>query len=273
MWNWFKRGAPPDDPEEYRASLVEHLGELRDRLVRSLFALVIGWLIGWFVERPVYAYMHAMVLKAVTAHLPPGQEYKEVFHTVTEMFMLQLRLSLMIGVLLAFPYVLIQLWGFIAPGLKPSERKPFRRVLPIITLLFALGVLFCWFILPFALGWFAGYLVNFPGTSLYQEPGTIIFFCLKMLLAFGIAFQLPLVVWVLGALNVLSADTLIKYWRQSATGIFVLAAIVTPSNDAFSMLMMAIPLTLLFLISVYVVRVTQRKQKAERERQADEQKD
>ena len=146
------------------------------------------------------------------------------------------------------------------------ERKPFLRLAPFSAFFFASGVAFCWVILPAALGWFTEYLKNFQGAELIQDPAILIFFCVKLLLAFGIGFQLPLVVWVLGALNLLSAETLLKYWRQSATAIFIFAAIVTPSNDAFSMLMMAIPLTLLFIISVYVVKFTQRKQQAERER-------
>lgn len=87
----------------------------------------------------------------------------------------------------------------------------------------------------------------------------MVFFVLKMMLAFGIGFQLPLIVYILGALNLLTAETLVQYWRQAATVIFLGSAILTPSNDAFSMLMMAVPLVILFLVSVFAVKVVQGK--------------
>jgi len=264
---WKSKRNSSDDPEEFRATLVEHLEELRDRIMRSVFALALGWVAGWFLEPFAYGVLNRMARRAIEPRLPVGSKFEEVFRHVSDMFMLQLKLAFGIGLILAFPYIVLQIWWFVAPGLKPNERKPFLRLAPFSVFLFALGVAFCWIILPAALGWFADYLHNFPGTSLLQEPGTLILFCVKLLLAFGIGFQLPLVVWVLGALNLLSAETLLKYWRQSATAIFIFAAIVTPSNDAFSMLMMAIPLTLLFIISVYVVKFTQRKQLRQREAQ------
>jgi sec-independent protein translocase protein TatC len=254
-----------DDPEEFRATLVEHLQELRDRVVRSVIALVIGWAIGWFFWERIYHVLDDRISPGIIKNLPKGSEYKIAFTNVTEAFMLQLKLSLLIGLILSVPFIVLQVWGFVAPGLKPEERKPFVRLAPYTVVLFATGVSFCWFILPYAFAWFTDYLKNYPGAALFQDPATVIFFSLKLMLAFGVGFQLPLVVWVLGALNILSAETLIKYWRQGATGIFIFAAVVTPSNDWFSMLMMAIPLTILFIISVYMVKFTQRKQKKARE--------
>ena|ERR1022692_2678179 len=264
---WKVKRNSSDDPEEFRATLVEHIEELRDRIVHSVVALVLGWIAGWFIEPYAYSVLNRLATEAIRRKLPKGVEFRIVFTTVTEPFMLQIKLAFGIGLILVFPYIVLQIWGFIAPGLKPKERKPFLRLAPFTIFLFALGVAFCWIILPAALGWFTEYLVNFQGASLYQDPAILIFFSVKLLLAFGIGFQLPLVVWVLGALNLLSAETLLKYWRQSATGIFIFSAIVTPSNDAFSMLMMAIPLTILFIISVYVVKFTQRKQQKARDAQ------
>lgn len=229
--------------------------------MRSIGIICVTWTGGWFVEPHLYGYVDVMMTKAVVARLPKGSEFHEIFTHAPDAFMLKLKLSFMIGLIVAFPFLVLQLWGFIVPALKPKESAPLRKLAPTSAILFALGVFFAWEILPSAVGWFASYIEEFPGTSLYQEAGSLVFFVLKMLAAFGVAFQLPLVVYILGELELLSADTLIKYWRQSATAIFVVAMIVTPSQDPMTMLMMAIPLVILFMMSVYVVRFSQNRKR------------
>jgi sec-independent protein translocase protein TatC len=247
------------DPEEYRLTLVEHLEELRDRIIKSLYALGAGWLIGWYAEKPVYAYLSGVINRAIVKSLPNGHPYIEQFAHATDAFFLKFKLSFLIGVILAFPYIILQLWGFVAPALKPNEQKPFKRLAPASAFMFILGVGFAWFITPNCMSWFVSYVDEFPGTALFQEAGTMVFFVLKLLLAFGVAFQLPLIVYGMGLAGILEAETLIKYWRQSAVTIFVVAMIVTPSQDPATMLAMAIPLCLLFMISVYAVKLVQRK--------------
>jgi sec-independent protein translocase protein TatC len=253
----FRRRNSPEDPEEFRAPLSEHLEELRIRILRMLAILVVAWVAGWYLQPPLYRYLDQMVEAAVTGSVGQGR-YSEAFRNATEPFMLTFKLSFLIGLVISFPLLVMQVWGFIEPGLKPSERRPFRQLAPLSLLLFLLGAGFCWLILPNAISWFAGFLDNY-NANLIQEPGTMVFFVLKMMLAFGIGFQLPLIVYILGALNLLTAETLVQYWRQAATVIFLGSAILTPSNDAFSMLMMAVPLVILFLVSVFAVKVVQGK--------------
>lgn len=251
------------NPEDFRLSLVEHLDELRTRVIRSVIVLAITTTIGWYYFPPVYAFLNQMVVRSIRA-VVPADRFVEKFDNLTGPFMLQLHLAFLIGLALAFPFLVVQIWGFIAPALKDEERKPLKQIAPASVLLFSMGVGFCWLIMPMALQWFAEYLRNFDGASLFQTAGTMVFFILKMLLAFGIAFQLPLFVYVLGVLDLLKAETLIKYWRHSATGIFIFSMIATPSQDPLSMLIMAIPLTILFAISVFAVKFTQgRKKKRE----------
>ncbi|RYG43855.1 preprotein translocase subunit TatC, partial [bacterium] len=164
------------------------------------------------------------------------------------------------GLVLCFPLLVLEIWGFLAPALHPREREPFRKLAPFSFVLFLMGAGFAWAIIPAALQWFVSYLAEFPSSALYQETGTMVFFVLKMMLAFGAGFQLPLVVYALGLMGLLTAETLVKNWRQAATVIFIASAVFTPSNDAISMLMMAIPLTILFGVSVWAVKVTQAKQ-------------
>lgn len=248
------------DPEEFRASLGEHLEELRVRIIRIVVLLALGWVAGWFLEPFVYEALKNLA----TSHLqvPKGVDVKEAFRSFEGAFMLKLRVSFAVGIVLVFPFIVLQLWGFVAPGLKSNEKAPFRVIAPISVLLFAIGAFFCWMIIPSAMNWFISYLEEFQGTALYQEPGTLVFFILKMMLAFGVGFQLPLIVYFLGKIGILGPETLSRYWRQATVIIFFGAAILTPSNDMFSMLMMAVPLTLLFFISIAAVRLTNRGKRA-----------
>jgi len=245
------------DPDEFRLTLVEHLEELRDRIIRAIAIIVVTWAIGWFAFPYCYAHLNSVVDRSIKPALPPGTIYEDVVLNVTDLFMLKFRLSFTIGLILAFPFLVLQVWGFIAPALHPKERKPFARLGPLSLILFVMGAGFCWIIIPSALAWFASFSNEFRNIAINQTAGFMITFILKMMLAFGVGFQLPLVVYALGALGLLSAETLIKYWRQAATFIFVASAILTPSNDAFSMLMMAIPMVILFMLSVYFVKLTQ----------------
>jgi sec-independent protein translocase protein TatC len=249
----------PDDPDQFRATLVEHLEELRTRVVRSVLFITVGWVLGWIFEPRAFGWLSNLVISNITAVVHDPQRFKIIFDNFTEPFMLKIRLSFLLGLIVTLPFVVLQLWAFVRPGLKPKERRPIERAAPYSILLFAMGVVFCTLILGPCTRWFAGYLDDFPGTVLYQRPDTMITFCLKMMIAFGLGFQLPLVVWALGAVGLLSAETLVKYWRHAAVAIFFLAAAFTPSNDVFSMLMMAIPMVILFMISVYAVKVTQGK--------------
>lgn len=259
--NW---NSSDHDPEEFRLSLVGHLEELRKRIIRSLVYTLIGFGVGWFNFSTIFNLLTDRAATAVNKSLEPrGKKYEEIILHMPDAFFLVFKVSAYIGLIVALPFIVIELWGFIAPGLKPSEQKPFKRLAPVSGFLFLLGAFFCWMILPEAFKWFASYIDYFPGVDIKQEAGSMAMLSLKSLLAFGIGFQLPLVVYVLGALNLLSAQTLIKYWRHAAVAIFFLAGAITPSNDPVSMLAIAIPMTGLFAISVYAVKYTQRGRPAE----------
>lgn len=245
------------DPEEFRLTLGEHLDELRSRILRIIVFLVAGWVIGWYLEPWVYETLNTLARKNM--ELPPGVDYKEPFKAVMDPFMLKLKLSFFVGLILVFPFCILQVWGFVSPGLKDNEKRPMRVVAPISVVLFGLGVLGCWIILPSAFAWFASWLYDFPGTVLYPEPGTMVFFILKMLLAFGLGFQLPLLVFFMAKIGIISPHTLKMYWRQATVIIFFGAAAITPSSDIFSMMMMAIPLTLLFFLSMMAVQISEKK--------------
>lgn len=259
---------PDHDPDEFQASLVDHLEELRDRIVRSLLVIAAAWVAGWFLLPVLYGYINRLARTSIVPYLPEGAKFEEVFRDATQPFMLSMRLSFSIGLFFAIPFVIRQIWGFVAPGLRPQEQAPFRKLAPWTIVLFILGAGVAWSILPSALTWFTQFLGNYPGTSLYQDAGSMAYFFIKMMTAFGIAFQLPIIVYALGSIGLLTSETLMKHWRHAATFIFIAAAVITPSNDPFSMLMMAVPMTILFMGSVYAVKIVQRK-KEKQERDED----
>lgn len=247
-----RRNSNRDNPDEFRATLGEHLEELRGRVLRALGVLVVMCVVGWFLAMPVYSALS----EVVRDNVPKNFDFKEPFTSITQPFMLQLKLAFYIGLIVAVPYIVWELWGFVAPGLKPGEKRPIKVLAPVSVLLFAVGCTVGWVTLPAAFQWFAGFFASFPNTSLYQEPGTMVFLIVKLVLAFGIGFQLPVVTFFLAKVGIISPSSLAQYWRQAVIAVFALSAMLTPSGDPFTMLAMAAPLTILFFASIYAVKLT-----------------
>ncbi len=255
-----------EDPEEFRMSLAGHIDELRSRIIRIVLVIAGCWVIGWILEPAVYKGINSIVEKAVANYhvTHPNFDYKEMLPKLTDAFMIKFKLSFMIGLGIALPIIVLEIWGFIRPGLKPTELKPITRLAPLSVLLFFLGAFCCWMILPITFQWFLVFFEDFDGASLFQEAGSMTYFTLKMLLAFGLGFQLPLVVFIAGKIGLVSSETLTHYWRHAAVFVFVASAILTPSQDIITMLMMAIPLTILVLLSIWAVKLTTRGAKGSR---------
>lgn len=249
------------DPEEFRLPVGEHLEELRQRVFRIVGLLALGWILGWFLHVPVYVALQRVADANLAPYRAQGTPILDAFKNFADPFMLKMRLSFFVGLVLVLPFVVAQLWGFVSPALKPHEKRPLKKVVPLSIFLFALGASLCWAIIPSAIQWFVSYLGDYEGAALFQEPGTMVFFILKMMLAFGLGFQLPIIVICLAKLGLLGPDTLNQYWKQATVVIFFLAGLITPSNDIPSMLMMAVPMSLLFFISVWVVRLSDKKKR------------
>jgi len=161
------------------------------------------------------------------------------------------------GLILASPLVTMELWGFVAPALTREEKRPLKWIAPLSIVLFASGVALCYVALPRAAGWLVS---NIPkGTEFRPFVAQNLLFVVKMLLAFGIAFELPVVLMLLGKLGIISSRTLRSYWRQAILLLALFAAVITPSSDAFSMMIMAVPLCLLYVLSIVLVKLVEAK--------------
>jgi len=254
----------PEDPESFRQTLVEHLDELRSRIMRMLLVLAFAWGIGWFVEPWLYNEVNEIIRDP--SLLPSGANVSEAFRNFSDPFFLKFKLSFVIGLIISAPVIIYQIWGFVRPALKPSERKPLKAVVPISSGLFVIGAFFGWIVIRPAMRWFFSFLQSFEGVGLLQEPGLFVMFVLKMLLAFGVGFQLPVLLWFLGQIDLVTSEVLYKNWRYAVAGISFASAFLTPGGDLFSFMAMALPMGLLYFAGIGALRVTERKKLKRKER-------
>ncbi len=233
----------------------DHLEELRVRLLRSLAAIVVALIAGFFLASRVQDFLCVPFHRSVPGSL--------ALLAPSDGFIVQLKIALLLAILIAAPFVALQLWGFIKPGLKPNERKYVRPIALISTVLFFGGVAFAWWILPAALK-FLGSFAQFGLQNLWSLRNYISL-VVFLLLAFGVIFQLPLVMGVLMAMGLVPVSFFRRNRRYAIVIIFILAAFATPTTDMLTMLLMAGPLILLYEISVVIGAFIQRKRQIERD--------
>ena len=231
------------------APFVSHLIELRDRMIRIVIG--IGLAFGLLCLWPGIGAMYDLLAAPMTAHLVPGT--KLIATNVFSPFMVPLKITLMAALLVVLPYVLYQVWAFVAPGLYSHEK---RMVLPLVvssTGLFYVGVAFCYYIVIPAL---TRFIVAVTPTSVNAAPDIEQYFgtVLTLFLVFGIAFEVPIAVVVLARLGVVSIAQLRQWRGYFIVGAFVVAAIVTPP-DIVSQLSLAIPMCILYEIGIIAAQI------------------
>jgi sec-independent protein translocase protein TatC len=241
--------------EDREMELWEHLTELRTRIFRVLIYLVVSATICWFFYDRINALIQAPMKGVVQKY-----HIQFIYRHITGPFMLKLQVSIIAGLILALPLLTLELWGFIAPGLTREERKGFYFVVPLSLFFFFLGVATAYFILPSAFGYFASFIPTDSGVpnTIYQDPVMYWGFVMKMILAFGIVFQLPVVLMFLAWIGVVTSRLLKQNWRYAIVLCSVVGAVATPSNDAPSMLMMVVPLIILYFGSIWLVGIVER---------------
>lgn len=228
---------------------VQHLIELRDRLVKSTIAVAIAAAILSIFPGP--AELYDLLAAPLVAQLPSGATL--IATSVISPFLVPLKILLMAAFLLALPVVLYQVWAFVAPGLYSHEKK---LVLPLVvssTLLFMVGVAFCYF---FVFGQVFKFIQSFAPKSITAAPDieAYLSFVLTMFIAFGLAFEVPIVVIVLARMNVVSIEKLKGFRSYFIVLAFIIAAIVTPP-DVVSQLALAIPMCILYEIGIWAAQL------------------
>lgn len=232
-------------PEE---SFVSHLVELRDRLLRSLIAIAV--VLGGLCLYPGPGEIYDILAAPLTQALPEGT--KMVAIGVITPFMVPLKVTAMVAFVISLPFILYQAWAFIAPGLYTHEKRLGIPLIVSSSLLFLMGMSFCYF---FVFGQVFGFINSFAPKSITPAPDieAYLSFVMTMFLAFGIAFEVPVALVVLVKLKVVTVEKL-KEWRSYfIVGAFIVAAVVTPP-DVVSQLALAIPMCLLYEIGILAAR-------------------
>lgn len=235
--------------DDAQMELVDHLGELRTRLFRAALYLVVGMIAAYNLYEPIYQ-LFAFPLQPILDKYDSSM----VFTNVADPFLLKMQVAFIAGITFAFPFITMELWGFVEPALTPEERKPIVFLAPFSVLLFLSGIATAYASLPACYSWMASFIGDGGNTILYQEPKSYILLTAKIMLAFGIGFELPVLLLFLARIGIINAVLMTKYWRHATVGIFVAAATLTPSNDPLTMLMMAVPMAGLYILSIGLVR-------------------
>src|SRR5215207_2212159 len=251
------RGTPPAPGGTM--PLVGHLRELRRRLTIGVFAILVGTVIGWLIYPTVFDIIKQPYVDGIAPLLErKGFEAKLVLNGgVGSAFSFQLKLSLVIGLVISSPIWIGQIWAFVLPALHRNEKRWVYLLTATGVPLFLGGMLVGYLVLPKGIEVLIGFAPD--SIDVLLSLGDYLSFLLRTLLVFGIAAEIPLVVVMLNRLGIVSARQLARARPWTIIGIFIFAAIATPSTDPLTMLFLAIPMTLLYLISEVIAKLTDRR--------------
>ena len=254
-----------NDIDETQAPLMDHLLELRTRLLRCVYALGAAFAVCMYFADDIFS----ILAHPLTQAFPPGQG-RLIYTKLYEAFFVEVKVALFAAFFISFPVIANQLWAFVAPGLYSREKRAFLPFLIATPVLFTAGASMAYFmVMPTAFRWFLGFQGDKGGLHLEALPGTGDYLGLVMqfILAFGISFLLPVLMMLLNRAGIVSREQLVMARRYVVVAIFIVAAIATPP-DVVSQLMLAVPLLILFEGTLVIMRFTE--QHDARTRAADE---
>ena len=253
---------PAEEPSEFgRKTFLEHLQDLRDTLIWSLLALVVGILIAVPLAPRVYSILKLPLQKA-------GKDPETFLTALTPMgyFNLSMLIIVLSGLAISLPVIVFFIAGFVFPGLTRKERKAIRMFGGAGVLLFMVGVATGYFVvLPVAFKVMFGIAEWIGGKTVFWVAGEYVMFCLYLMMAFGLAFELPVVLVMLGYLGLIDSIQLRSSRIYAMVIILIAAMVITPTTDLINMLVMAIPMMLMYEISIWIIWLRERRERSPRE--------
>jgi sec-independent protein translocase protein TatC len=224
-------------------SLVDHLTELRNRIIKAILSVVVGSMVGFFFAQSIEGFL--------TSPLPASALPLQVLGP-GDAFGIALRIAVVVGIVLAMPVLLYQLWAFVAPGLTPSERRTLRPWIPLALFFFVLGVTIAWVILPFAIGFLLAFTNDKIVAHLAAPP--YFDFVTTMFLAFGLLMEFPIVLYALSRVGIATSARLRSSRRMVILGIAIFAAVATPGGDLVSPTVLGGTMYILFELTILAIR-------------------
>ena len=245
-----------DDGAGGKMSFLEHLDELRKRLIASVYALVFGCIIGYvFVER-----IQRFIMEPLWQLMPTGTKF--MYTAPTEGFMLMMKIGALAGLFVALPFIILQLWLFIAPGLYSNEKRFAIPFVMLGTIFFVAGAAFSHYIaFPYTWKFFLGFEPQY--LEFRPKISDVFSLWVKMLLAFGAIFQMPTIVFFLARMGMVTAGFLIKHTKYAVLIIFILGAVLSPGTDVISQAMMAGPMLVLYALSIVIAWIFAKRKPAQ----------
>ncbi|MDN6350267.1 MAG: twin-arginine translocase subunit TatC [Yaniella sp.] len=241
------------DSFEGQMSLRQHLRELRNRFFKAGLAILLGTIVGFIVYQPAFSILTEPITSLSTEDAP----VEVIFSSVAQPFDIMFQVALFIGLILASPIWLYQIWAFIVPGLRKHERRYAMGFIAAAVPLFIGGIALGWFALPQAMAFFTSLT---PDGSAHRVLATVyIPFVTRLLVAFGIALVIPVVLVGLNMAGILEGKTMLKHWRISVFLIAVIAAMGAPGSDVMTMFYLGAPLALLFALALGIALLSDRR--------------
>lgn len=260
----------PSDGDDYQGqemTLFEHLEELRARLFKAALGFAVFFVIGFVFNQQVSNVLTAPYcslpaeLRVVGQVVDGADNCRLIFTDVLGAFIVRIKAAMVVAVTFGGPIVAYQIWAFVAPGLKATEKRYAVPFVVLSQLLFLAGAAFSFVVIPAGLE----FLLNFGGDDFVSllDANSYLTFLLRTMIGFGIAFEYPLIIAVLVLMGVVSRAQLVTYRRHAFFASFVAAAVITPSQDPFTMTVMALPLALFYEICIQFARLVERRRPAQ----------